>query len=763
MATSLNGFEIEFSAPTFRAFIDDMPNSEPLRSLREQETGEWFFHWREGKLYTIPEVEHTKRRYGQPTDLETSNHLALGLLAARINNRLPSKFPRYEAFQKRPFQFLGQKDELVAKATAGWRQLSVLVECFTIRPKFELDARLYELHDSDTRVGLFMSVGTRWNILASLSDLQRVGIDLKGLHAVRRNPATEERRLVGQIETVQEGKVLFSNSYDGIKEIAETDVWLEGSRASFKRCLSVLLHGRYEEFDKRRQEEEGKLLDGPGIEKLCKTMENVLQKASPIVLAPGLECQILGRILPENTATYKTVVDVGQGDYCFDPSKKKRNRYAWPGLQEFGPFSHDTFSKKSPRILVLIPDKASGKIGQFVGFLNEGITSINNSHYSGGFAKIFHLHNPEFHTVSVPLLGKGIQEVSSHYCEVIESTLRKSSDYDAALVALLDEHAGLEDAMNPYLHAKAMLLTAGIPVQEIRFATATQPVNGLQYIMQNVALSLYAKMGGIPWTVDQGLAVDDEVVIGMGTAEISNSRFEERQRYMGITTVFRGDGSYLLGHLSRECLFEEYPKVLKESTITVLRELKERNGWRAGDTIRIVFHAHKPLKKVEVAEIVKACVAEVGDEQIVEFAFLTVSHEHPFMVIDVDQPGVTSKYNQEVKARYVPPRGRIVQLGRFTRLLCTKGPSLIKRTVSPLPQPVLIHLHPQSTYCDLQYLSEQVLKFTSLSWRSTQPAEDPVTILYSELIARLLARLRNIDGWSNTILNTRLRHNMWFL
>ena len=65
--------------------------------------------------------------------------------------------------------------------------------------------------------------------------------------------------------------------------------------------------------------------------------------------------------------------------------------------------------------------------------------------------------------------------------------------------------------------------------------------------------------------------------------------------------------------------------------------------------------------------------------------------------------------------------------------------------------PADVSLHQESTYRDLQYLSEQVLKFTNLSWRGTQPAEDPVTIYYSELIAKLLSRLRNVDGWSPNI------------
>jgi hypothetical protein len=488
-----------------------------------------------------------------------------------------------------------------------------------------------------------------------------------------------------------------------------------------------------------------------------------LERNSPIQVTPDMECRVVSRIVAENVGAYKTVVDVGQGEYCFDPAKKKRSPYAWPGIERFGPYSHDTFSKRSPRILVLTPDKASGKVGQFVGLLSHGVTCVADSRYAGGFAKLFHLHNPEFVTVTVPLLGQETKEACARYRETIEATLRKSSDYDAALVAILDEHARVEDPINPYLHAKAALLTAGVPVQEFRMATATGKPYGLQFVLQNMALSLYAKMGGVPWTVDQDLAVDDEVVIGMGTAELSGSRFDKRQRYVGITTVFRGDGNYLLAHLSRDCDYDDYPQVLEENTAQVLQELRERNGWRDGDTVRIVFHAHKPLRKVEIAQIVKTCVDRVGSGLHVEFAFLSVLHDHPFKVLDPEFAGLRNPRTQEIKARMVPPRGRLVQLGRFTRLLCTKGPTLIKRPVTPLPSPLLIKLHEESTYRDLQYLSEQVLKFTSLSWRGTQPAEDPVTIYYSEMIANLLARLRVIDGWSPNILNTRLRHSMWFL
>ncbi len=63
----------------------------------------------------------------------------------------------------------------------------------------------------------------------------------------------------------------------------------------------------------------------------------------------------------------------------------------------------------------------------------------------------------------------------------------------------------------------------------------------------------------------------------------------------------------------------------------------------------------------------------------------------------------------------------------------------------------------------MTYLTEQALKFTSLTWRSTLPAAEPVTIYYSELIAGLLARLKHVPEWSPAVLRARLRTSRWFL
>jgi hypothetical protein len=558
--------------------------------------------------------------------------------------------------------------------------------------------------------------------------------------------------------------VYFEESFDDVKALSVSDVYLEGNFAAFTHCLTVLLGKRFRDLASGWDAEEGRLLTGPGLLEVHKRMESVFKAAPPLRLTSDIECRIAAPVVARNSPEYTTVVRLPPAQYCFDRARTKLSPYAWPGLEQFGPFDRESFPKRTPRILVVSPDSLSGRVGQAMRLFRDGITTDQKSRFAMGFARTFHLVNPEFISLPIPMVAHGSGSPADAYEKALTDHLARQSDYDAAFTIILDEHSALPDAVSPYLRSKSILLTHGIPVQETRSPTITAAPANLQYSFQNIATALYAKMGGIPWTLDHGLSVDDEIVIGMGTAELSGSRFERRQRHIGITTVFRGDGNYLLSNVSRECSYDEYPEVLRTSTADTLKEIKQRNAWRRGDTVRLVFHAFKPLRDVEVADIVKAAVDEVGHEQTIEFAFLTVSYDHPFKVLDTSQRGLTSKYKSgPAKAVYVPDRGVMIQLGRYTRLLCTNGPKLIKSATTPLPSPVLVHLHRNSTYRDLTYLSDQLLKFTALSWRSTLPAEKPVTIFYSALIAELLARLQSVPGWSPTILNTKLRTSKWFL
>ena len=781
MSILLNGFKVNFSSLTFKAHVRDMPNNKDFKALKQKHENDWFLYWQEGKMYGFPKNNEGSEQtlFNQICELNCEENLKL--INRKITDILPEVFPHYSPVRHKPFTVLSQKNELISAIATKLNNPSGLLSAFTITPRLTVQSKTVELRPNEVFVGLFLKVSTCWEIKLLLSVLQREGVDLEGLYVVRRDYVPGKRRLVGKISSYSNGIVYLSESFDGISSINENQVWLEGTKQSFTRCLKTILGNQYGVFENERDEATGNLLDGVALEEAVTKLGKYVQQKSPLQITSDLKGFVGDRIEALNDSDYKSVIKASAVKFCFDAARTKMDIYPWRGICNYGTFSRDSFARKSPEIAVFFPDTVQGAVENFLRNFrdgisikkqitsNYGITERETSYYAGGFAKIFGLFNPRFTLHKISWLNQSNLPAAIAYKEKIEDVLIDNKRKpDAAIVVILDEHSRLPDAINPYLMSKALLLMAGIPVQSIREPTLKQSNWSIQYSLQSFSVALYAKMGGIPWTVDQDLTINDELVIGIGTCELSENRFIEKQRFVGITTVFRGDGNYLLGDLSRECSYDEYPDVLRESTISILRKIKQRNGWQPGDTVRLVFHAARPMQKVQVSTIIRECVEQIGQEQHIEFAFLTVSQSHPFFATDKTQPGIKPKYNNyqhenAVKGKYAPVRGTITQIGRFSRLLSTNGSQQIKRITSPLPTPLLIHLDRQSTYNDLTYLSEQVLKFTSLSWRSVLPISKPVTIYYSELIAEHLARLKNIRGWSPALLDVNLHASKWFI
>jgi hypothetical protein len=72
-------------------------------------------------------------------------------------------------------------------------------------------------------------------------------------------------------------------------------------------------------------------------------------------------------------------------------------------------------------------------------------------------------------------------------------------------------------------------------------------------------------------------------------------------------------------------------------------------------------------------------------------------------------------------------------------------------------------LHPDSDFVDMTCLLRQIWNFSHMSWRSFFPGNEPVTLTYSRLIARLLGNLKAVNGWDSQVLIGSLRDRKWFL
>ncbi len=754
----LNGFDVELPAEV-DVIVRPMPEPSDVKLERERLAGHWFVHWFSGELYCLRLKAGGPNIEGRPARLASADHP--WLLRARLDDVIANVFDQYPALRLRPFSFLSRRDEIVSAAAKKTRVQHPLLAHFRIVPKFTLSAKVIEPQGGVSRIGLFVTVGMRYEIDADLKDLSGAGVDLSGLYAIRRKVEPGQRRLVGCIESLAEDSVQLSEFTES-STVTAADVRLEGSLESFSKCLKAMLGDRHRELRDQIENIEAAFRLGPAFDATVDRMGKFLRKKSPILIGHGIQATVGERVVIRNSDEGTSVYTAPPIEYVYDRSGTKRHKYAWLGLQAHGPYDRTTFAKKSPCILVVYPAAAEGKVEVFLKALRDGMAPLRG--FPDGFSKAFGLLNLEFIRCPVRVSASDRNGAQALYRRAVEANLERDASVDAGIVVLFDEHAHLSTLQNPYIRTKALFLTLGIPTQQVRLATVNQRPASLQYTLQNFSTSLYAKLNGTPWTVDQDRAISDEIVVGMGVAELSGSRTLARQRFVGITTVFGGDGTYLLGNISRECAYDDYTVMLREAMVGILEEVRKRNNWQPGDTVRVIFHAHKPLRRDEVADIVFACAQQVGAAQNLQMAFVTVSQDHQFFLFDPKERGIpASRQSDEMKGVMAPARGTVARIGRWTRLLAVNSHTLIKRANSPLPKPLLINLHQDSTFLDLDYLAEQVLKFTALSWRSTLPAGTPVTIYYSERIAELLARLREVPDWSATALQIKLRWSRWFL
>lgn len=79
------------------------------------------------------------------------------------------------------------------------------------------------------------------------------------------------------------------------------------------------------------------------------------------------------------------------------------------------------------------------------------------------------------------------------------------------------------------------------------------------------------------------------------------------------------------------------------------------------------------------------------------------------------------------------------------------------------PRELIISVHKDSTFKDIKYLSSQLYCFASHSWHSYFPNPLPVTITYSDLIARNLGWLNQLPDWNDSIMIGKIGQSQWFL
>jgi hypothetical protein len=669
----------------------------------------------------------------------------------------------------KPLTFWGQTDQALLLSQAVKKHNETPRNGLEVATKYEIDCRLFSAHQDTTYLGFVIDVATSNLVEVPVSELLATHFPVVGKYVCRRKKFEHDYlkpklETLGRVQSIRGTCLLLTDTLEA-QEVEAADVFLEPRLENLEAVIRHLYKMKGNAIVNELASLRRVLGSAQGKRDLIKKTVDTLNRGG-FTIAGDLTFSVNPPIKPQHRY-FPESISTDRPNMLFGPQGRSSGLIPDVGVATHGPFMYMLHERNSPLIAVVCEKNERGRVEQFVESLRYGFDEKlwNNQRKQNPFPN--------------GLIGKyRLSKVDFEFEECADATAaaykaaakrllsRTSRTPDLALVQIREAFRQLPTPNNPYYVSKAEFMMAGVPTQDIRAENLKLTGESLAYLLNNIALATYAKLDGTPWVIATHRPSTHELVVGLGSTEVISVRVGARKRYVGITTMFQGDGSYLVWGLTREVEFEEYAEALLSSLQTTVRYVQTQNAWQEGDKIRLVCHVYKRLKDCEVNAIKKIVRELIDLKYEVEFAFLDISEEHLYHLFDPNQQGAPYWKNgrQFLKGKGVPERGICLQLDERRALLHLTGAKDLKTDFQGIPKPLLVELHPDSDFTDMTYLLRQVYHFTFMSWRSFFPATQPVTIKYSQLIANLLGNLNSVDGWSSTVLSVgSLRGRRWFL
>lgn len=729
-----------------------LTNDTDLDDLRRQ-LGPGFLVRRRGReVETIPLTMEAPTQ-GETSILELNSRLDLGQYLVRewLSRSLIRHSPR-----RGPggvIQYISER-----------RESNLLLECLprdvTIpdgigrRIAADFDIRRIHQPSGEPQLVICIDVRSRVTLDCTVATLMSLGVDVRGAYVLRETQTQwgARRRLAGRVHSVSHERLLLEDHDDGITELSPAEAWLEPRKENLELVIGAVVGRRLQQVMSRLNDRIAERLGGRARPALIDDWANAIRRFPPDI-AQDIQLRLDDQILAVDSGKFLPYELYSKPRLVFDVGSTKTETWNQGGLDKHGPYNFERFAPKRLNIAVICQAAKQGDVERFVQQLLEGVPG--SKYAENGFIRRYHLQRPFLRTFATR------SPSAAHYREAVAAAIddgtTRGEPWNLALVQIDEVFHDLHGDSNPYLLTKALLLQQQIPSQAFEFETIRANGN-LDATINNIGLAAYAKVNGIPWLLPVHQAMARELIIGLGSYETSNSRFGNRQRYIGVATAFTAEGSYMLESRTPATPADNYLPMLLAALERVVSEVRAQQGWSNTDPVRLIFHVFKDFNYSEI-DAVRELMRRLALPHA-EFAFVHLVEDHPYMLFDPTEAGSGGVRRKGIAAA---PRGLRVDLGARESLLCLKGPREIKQWTDGIPRPMLLRLHRASTFRDLTYLSRQVFDFTCLSWRTLLPSPLPITVLYAGLVARMLVQLRDVSCWAPEAILGPVGRGRWFL
>ncbi len=392
--------------------------------------------------------------------------------------------------------------------------------------------------------------------------------------------------------------------------------------------------------------------------------------------------------------------------YFFEDKPQMDNRFYQNNLKDLKPTSYGSLNQKI-KIAVIVP-------ASYLGITEEFLLKLKNN-----IKLLMHIPDIDYEIL------KCFSNSYDDYKKALDDNINSLNNVQMAIIIVSEEMKSLKVQESPYFYCKAKFLGRGISTQEIRVESIKR-LN--DFILNNITLNIYAKIGGTPWTIESIGGIKDEYIFG-----ISSSSDFDKTKIIGFANVFNYSGAYCTGDCTSLCNVSEYKSNFK----CIIKKQMDQIIKSESKQVRLIFHLFKsPSNDIEIAAL-QEIINEYKDIDI-DYCFIKASFIHNYRLFENE--GLDN-----------------VKSGKC--IFISNNQALVSFTKNI---PAYIVVDKRSTFNDLYYICKQIYYFSHLSVRGFKPSYKSVTLLYPQLMMRLLVKLKEIPGWDYDSLKS-IEDKLWFV
>ena len=447
--------------------------------------------------------------------------------------------------------------------------------------------------------------------------------------------------------------------------------------------------------------------------------------------------------------TFHSINEIGDEDtklqisdklICLTPSKLGKKVYRFKGdqtdisqfqgIRKFGVYK----SIEEPVKYVFIFED---KYKDFANNLYFSLIGKSNPGTFAGMQQFFNLPFSLKELSKVSLKGYSKSDVENAVKEIED--IRNANSNSKIIVIFLEPNRFDNWPVNesPYYAFKFHLTSKNISVQVIR-NDQTNNANALKWSTSNIALQIFAKLGGIPWKVKP--TKNNCLILGIGVAH-EREENGKIKKYFSYSVCLDSSGIYKkLDVLAEETTKSDYLKKLQENLVKLL------NSDEFKDYKKCALHLSESIKKDDIASIEKA-LEKIGN---IEFKVLKINTKNKYFGF--------SNHNTNI-----PYESSYVNLSENEYLIWFDGlvegkESVYQKVGNPIHIKFL-NTPNEDKESDLTYLQD-VINLSGANWRGFNAKQMPISIYYAKIVADYTIAFSKFDNFDKNILSNNLP---WFL